>query len=101
MADPKWQEIYATRPQYSPVSTRHDVPRVSKPVCPEHCSGRHEPEGIVQCPSCQVPAYKVMAHEWLYNEGHWFYELIPMNGSKPSTGETPVCTCGKTMTRTL
>ena len=98
---PTWEQIYATRPVYAPVTPRLDVPRVPKPRCPEHCSGKHDMEGTVYCPHCKVPAYQVRAHEWNHQEGHYFYELVPMNGSPPSNGKTPVCNCGRTMIRTL
>ena len=99
MADEKWSQIHGGRITYSAPTPRLSVPVVSRPTCENSCSGRHETEGIVQCPNCKVPAYRIVTHEWSHQEGHWFYTLDPLNGMKPSDGMTPICDCGRRMVR--
>ena len=92
MADPRWPDIYGDRlPGYAPPSPRLSVPVVRIPICTEHCSGRHHVEALIYCPGCQVPAYKLWAHEWLHSEGHYFYSREPMNGAPPDLTACPDC----------
>ena len=83
----------------------HATPRVPHPACPEHCSGRHTTDGVLVCPSCQVPAYRVVGHEWLYTEGHYWWSLEPMNGSPPLMApervHPPCRDCGLTLERRM
>lgn len=70
------------------------------PVCPADCNGHHEVDSLVGCPDCLTPAYRIVLHGRPGQEGHYWSEMVPMNGSPPYNGVTPVCTnCGNTMIR--
>ncbi len=100
MADEKWAQIHSQRIPFSPKPNRLVTPLILNPTCPEHCSGRHEIDGVVQCPHCQVPAYKVVLHAWPHTSGQYWNSLAPMNGAPPVTGSTtPTCNCGREMVR--
>lgn len=102
MADEKWNQIFGPGGAQGrmPFQPRLEIPRVTKPQCPEHCSGRHQTDGVMQCPHCKVPAYRVVLHEWFHMEGHYFNSMEPMNGAAAvARSETPVCNCGRKMTR--
>jgi hypothetical protein len=99
MADEKWADIHGKRHEYKTSGKRIDTPRVNKPTCEEHCSGKHKPEGIIQCNKCQTVGYVVIAHEWNTSDGHYFYSLDPRNGAPlPAMDD---CPCGGRFTRVL
>lgn len=104
MSDERWDQIHGPAPPTPlgrfPAVPKLSVPRVLNPQCPEHCSGKHTVDGFLMCPHCLVPAYQVIAHEWFHQEGHNWFKLEPMNGSRPLTSpETPLCNCGRRMQR--
>lgn len=99
--DEKWDKIYAKPLQVNlPPVAPTVTPRVNKPNCLQHCTGNHHPEGVLRCMKCQTIAYKVIAHEWLYQEGHYFYSIESMNGA-PVDKLLEVCTCGGRLVRQL
>jgi hypothetical protein len=100
MADQKyWAEIYGERPPSTwPATSRLSVPVVRHPVCAEHCSGRHEVEAVLACPACKAPAFRLVAHEWAHQEGHYFYTREPINGAPAEATTCPGC--GRPLART-
>lgn len=101
MGDERWLDIFNRPPRDSrPAVAPLAVPRVRAPKCEEHCSGRHEHDGIMQCPNCRVPAYRIIAHEWAHQDGHYFHSLEPMNGFAIQE-KSPKCNCGREMVRAV
>jgi len=98
MADPRWEEVYA-RPIAGgmPAVSRRDLPFVRDPVCPQHCSGKHDTEAVLGCVDCRVRLYRVVAHEWYFNEGHYFYSHEPIH--EAPVGLTACPTCGGPLRR--
>lgn len=104
--NPKWSDIFSAERRLHlvlPAAPRPNLP--ATPIRPgevshaSHCSGRHQLDGVLACRKCRSVAYKVLNHEYAHSEGHWFCELIPVNGSPPARpGETPKC-CGQPMVR--
>ena len=80
-----WNEIQHRAAPYSGSGTRHTTPAVIRPSCTKHCTGRHHREAVMRCPQCQTVGYELWAHEWLWTEGHYFYERLAVNGSPPYT----------------
>ena len=85
MSKPKsWQDVYGGRlPESLPAVPRVDTPYVAAPTCAEHCSGRHECDGLVVCEHCRVPAYQIWQHEWRGRGGIYFSLIQPVNGMPP------------------
>jgi hypothetical protein len=104
VATERWQDIYsppemARRPSLY-TAHRLSIPKVAKPQHPEHCGDRHEVDGVMMCPSCKVPAYKVIGHSWFHDSSMMWFSYEPMNGSPDKyTSDTPVCNCGRKMER--
>lgn len=103
MADEKWDQIHHPSAQWKsaglPPVARLDVPRILKPVCPDHCSGRHETDSIVVCDRCGGQMYQVILHEYAHQEGHHFQSLKPLNGAPEHDKDQPPVCCGQTMNR--
>ena len=95
MSDPKWDAIYRdTMRADLPSAPRLSVPLVRNPSCEAHCSGRHHTEATIKCPRCGTDAYRVVAHEWVHSEAHYFYTTEPMNGAPPGLTTCPSCRHG-------
>ena len=92
---PSWQDVYGGRlPDHLPAVPRVDTPYVASPTCAEHCSGRHECDGLVVCEHCRVPAYQIWQHEWRGRGGIYFSLSQPGNGMPPYiTGQMTNVTC--------
>jgi len=101
MPDERWHDIfgeqlrplrgYAPGPLAPPVSVPH-------PTCPEHCSGKHAPDGVMVCRSCGGEKYRVIAHEYAWREGHYFNSVEPLNGAGPYDVRETTC-CRATLVR--
>lgn len=78
---------------------QHSTPVVRTPTCPDHCSGKHTLDSVIKCPHCQVPAFQVWSHEYVWSEGHNFHEMRPVNGATLD-GPRVRCTCGREFLRT-
>ena len=97
-----WHEIHGRPVPAAPLPTRVvGLPYIRTPTCPEHCSGRHEVEADLACPSCRDVAYRLVAHEYAGNEGHYFYTCAPIGGEPESQPRTrPLCPdCGTGLRR--
>lgn len=101
MRDEKWEQIFASRIGLSLPGTpprRRELPPTG-PTCPEYCSGRHEHDGFLVCPTCGGQSYRVVMHEFAHEPGHYFVGLAAMNGAPPFIPRgTPTC-CGRIMER--
>lgn len=97
----EWRRIYADPKVRAGVPSApdppHQTPLVREPTCPAHCS-HHHVEGQMVCRHCGGIAYNVVAHEWPWTEGHYWYSLEPRNGAPPHRKGTPEC-CGQPMRR--
>ena len=97
---PTWQEVYGGQlPDTMPPAPKVSVPYVAEPQCPEHCSGRHDCDGIMACERCQVPAYYIWQHEWAGRHGIYFSLLQPVNGMPPYRKNMPCPMCGSALRR--
>jgi hypothetical protein len=97
----RWQDIHSQRLTYDPPTHRLSVPFVVHPTCEDHCrrhGQEHETDSVIQCQSCQRILYRIVLHEWVHEPGHYFHEVVPMNGAPPITRATPQC-CGSQTVR--
>lgn len=101
MRNESWKEIYGQRMGWSgSMGSGLVTPRVHRPVCPDHCSGRHERDGAMACPQCQTVAFELWAHEYAWSDGHFFYERKPVNGYTLTSETHPTCRdCGHELKR--
>lgn len=92
MSDPRWETIYRN-PLDAPLPTipPRSVPLVRDPQCPANCSGKHETEALLGCRRCRSELYRVVAHEWAHQEGHYFYTREPIHEAPPGLLNCPAC----------
>lgn len=104
MSDETWREIYRReRPLVLPAAPPpRPLPPTRTPKCDTHCSGKHGEDGVMRCTKCGGIKYVVQTHEYANSEGHYFYEMVPVNGAPPHLDHaaTPRC-CGREMRRML
>src|SRR3990167_5785813 len=104
MPDDPWSVIHAQPRDLRGVggAPRHETPVVLRPTCPQHCSGVHDHEAVFECPRGHGTMYLLVAHEWVYTAGHYFYTREPQHGAPAldPKAELPPCrTCGSTLRR--
>lgn len=85
------------------------IPPVGKPLvrrgharCPEDCSGQHTRDSVLCCPQCGGIAYEIIGHSYPDQEGHFWWERKPVNGSPvlPAEETNPCCRdCGCRLVR--
>lgn len=97
----EWQRVY-TDPKVragvpSAPETPHVTPLVRQPTCPEHCRNHHV-EAQMTCVTCGGVAYDLVAHEWPWTNGHYWYSFTPRNGAPPHEKGMPMC-CGQALRR--
>lgn len=102
---PSWQDVYGgPLPSALPPVPRVDTPYVQTPTCAEHCSGRHEVDGLIMCPHCRVPMYQVWMHEWRGRPGIYWSTAMPVNGAPACVNgrvpNEPCRDCGQALQRT-
>ena len=90
MMDESWDRIHRERRSVPSGSDRHETPTVPHPECPTHCR-RHEPEATLRCPKGHGAPYVLVAHEWLWTEGHYFYTIEPLEGAPAKANGCPLC----------
>lgn len=92
MTAPKWDEVFSRRlPGDLPSAPVQRVPIVRNPVCERDCSGRHEIEARIGCATCGVAFYRLLAHEWSHQEGHYFYSQEAIHEAPPGLTACPRC----------
>lgn len=100
MAD-RWQDIYgrdasrehgaiAVDPATPPPTS---IPRAITPTHERDCSGRHEIDGVLRCPSCRAAGYFVVLHEYKHQDAHFFTTVDPANGSPAWTKDAACRDC--------
>lgn len=100
MASEKWQDIMARRWAYAPTESGGLVgPPVRTPTCKDHCSSRHEVDSHIVCDTCGKTKYRVVLHEYAWREGHYFTEMVPLNGAARYDPKVPPVCCGVAMKR--
>lgn len=80
MPEPRWTEIYARPPVWSPPVRRLETPEIPAPRCPEHCVG-HAVEARLVCPRCGGPGGVVLAHRWPHDPGMFWYSEVTTDGT--------------------
>ena len=99
MTDERWSDIHTKRQVWSPASPA-PRPFVAKPTCAEHCcreGDQHETDSTIQCRICGTTMYRVILHEWSHEPGHYWHEVVPMNGAQ-AYDKTTTC-CGMPLVR--
>ena len=102
MPSESWAQIHRQQREAPTTGWHHTTPRVPNPVCPDHCSGRHVRDAVLQCPHCAGIGYEIVGHEYLWTESHYFWEVRPVNGSSPPrAGQCDFACrdCGETLRR--
>ena len=92
-------EIMAHPPVLALPARPVSAPVVTAPTCPEHCSGRHQVDGVIACAHCGGEKYQVVLHEWPHSAGHSWTGLVPMNGAPPKRDAKDLVCCGQPMRR--
>ena len=88
--DEPWSQIYKRPPSGLPAIGRYSTPTVPNPDCRVHCL-RHEREATPNCPQGHGASYALIAHEWIYTPGHYFYTTESLDGAPLARGRCPLC----------
>jgi len=92
MTDPTWSAIYSqSQIGAMPSVTRFSTERVLNPTCPTNCSGRHTTEALIACVVCEARIFRLVAHEWNTQDGHYFYSTEDLTGTYPGATSCPAC----------
>ena len=98
---PEWERIFSDPERLAEAGGRRwrtaatPVGPPGPPACPSHCRGSHHEDGLITCAHCGGVAYRIIAHEWVHMEGHYWYTHESVNGAPLPLPREPRCTrCG-------